>query len=158
MAVAKKKSAYKDPLAENRRARFDYDILEHIEAGVELTGMEAKSAKLGRMNLSGAYVIIRGGEAQLLNASIQPFQPGNADKSYEPERTRRILLHKTEIRKLSGKLDHERLTLIPLRAYIKKNLVKLDLGLGRSRKKADKREAIKKRDVEREMRRGTLLK
>lgn len=154
MAQAKRTAAYKDPLAENRRARFDYDILEHIEAGVELTGMEAKSAKLGRMNLSGAYVIIRSGEAQLLNASIQAFQPGNATKDYQPERTRRILLHKNEIQKLVGKLDHERLTLIPLRAYIKKNLVKLDLGLGRSRKKADKREVVKKRDAERDMRRG----
>jgi SsrA-binding protein len=153
MAVAHGTKAYKNPLAENRRARFDYEILDTFEAGVELLGFEAKSVKLGRMNLSGAYVIIRAGEAWLLNASIQPFQPGNAPKEYDPDRTRRLLMHQKEIKSLVGKLDRERLTLIPLKAYIKKNLVKLELGLGRSRKTKDKREVIKKRDVEREMRR-----
>jgi len=150
---AKTGKAYKNPLAENRRASFDYDILQHLEAGVELLGIEAKSAKLGRMNLAGSYVIVRGGEAWLLNASIQLFQQGNAPKDYDATRTRRLLLHKSEIGKLVGKLDKERLTLIPMKAYIKKNLVKLDLGLGRSRKKGDKRELLKKRDVERDMRR-----
>lgn len=146
--------AYKNPLAENRRARFDYDFLESVEAGVELTGIEAKSAKLGRMNLTGAYVLVRGGEAVLLNASINAFQPGNAPKDYEPERTRKLLLHRREIQRLAGKLEKERLAIIPLRAYLKKNLVKLELGLGRSRKKADKREVLKKRDAERDMRRA----
>lgn len=149
------KTAYKNPLAENRRARFDYDFLETYEAGIELLGFEAKSVKMGRMNLAGSYAIIRGGEAWLLNASVQPFQPGNAPKEYEPARTRRLLLHRKEIKTLIGKLDHQGLTLIPLKAYIKKNLIKLELGLGRSRKKTDKREVLKKRAVEREMRRAT---
>lgn len=154
MAGKSKTKAYKDPLAENRRARFDYDFAETLEAGIELTGMEAKSAKLGRMNLSGAYVIVRGGEAHLLNAAIAPFQPANAAKDYDPSRTRKLLLHRKQIQSLANKLDKERLTLVPLKAYIKKNLVKLEIGLGHSRKQKDKREVIKKRDVEREMRRN----
>lgn len=140
-------------LAENRRARFDYDILEKYEAGLELSGQEVKSAKAGRMNLAGSYAVIRGGEAWLLNAHLPPYQPKNAPTDYEPARTRRLLLRREEIKDLLGRLHEKGLSLLPLRAYVKRGLVKLELGLGRSRKSKDKREVLKKRSVEREMRR-----
>jgi SsrA-binding protein len=139
-------------LTKNRRAHFDYAILETHEAGLSLLGTEVKSVKHGRMNLAGSYVIIRGGEAWLVGADIPPYQPKNAPPDYDPRRTRRLLLHKNEIRYLTGKLHEKGLTLVPLRAYVKKNLVKLELGLGKSRKKADRRELLKRRAHEREMR------
>lgn len=141
-------------LAENRRARFDYDILEEYEAGLELSGQEVKSAKGGKMNLAGAYAVLRGGEAWLLNAQIPPYQPKNAPADYDPARTRRLLLRRGEIKDLLGRLHEKGLSLLPLRAYVKRGLVKLELGLGRSRKSKDKREVLKKRSAEREMRRG----
>ncbi len=141
-------------LAENRRARFDYDILEKYEAGLELSGQEVKSAKGGKMNLAGSYAVIRGGEAWLLNAQIPPHQPKNAPADYDPARTRRLLLRREEIKNLLGRLHEKGLSLLPLRAYAKRGLVKLELGLGRSRKDKDKREVLKKRSVEREMRRA----
>jgi len=139
-------------LAENRRALFDYAILETYEAGIELLGTEVKSIKNGRMNLSGAYAIVRGSGAELVNAEIPPHQPKNAPPDYDPKRSRRLLLHRLELKNLAGKLHEKGLTLLPLRAYLKKHFIKIELGLGRSRKKADKRELIKKRDAEREMR------
>ena len=141
-------------LAENRRARFDYDILETYEAGIELLGQEVKSVKGGRCNLSGAYAILRGGEVVLLNAEIPAYQPKNAPADYDPSRTRRLLLRRDEIRGLVGKLHQKSLTLIPLQMYVKRGLIKVLLGLGRSRKKHDKREVLKKRGAEREMRKG----
>jgi len=140
-------------LAENRRARFDYDILETYEAGLELLGQEVKSAKGGRLQLAGSHTVIRGGEAWLLNSQIPAYQPKNMREDYDPGRSRRLLLHSGEIRTLRGKLNEKGLSLLPLRAYTKHGIVKLELGLGRSRKAHDKREAIKKRDVKREMRR-----
>ena len=138
-------------LSENRRARFDYEIQDHYEAGIELTGQEVKSVKTGHGNLSGAYAILRGGEIFLINCQIPPYQPNNTPKEYDPSRTRRLLLKKEEIRELTGKLKEKRLSLIALSFFLKKNLVKVDLGLGRSRKKSDKRELLKKRDVQREI-------
>lgn len=140
-------------LSENRTARFDYDIQETYVAGVVLTGHETKSAKMGRMDLAGSRVIIRGGEAYLVGASIHSFQPGNAPEGYEAGRTRKLLLSRREIRYLTGKLESG-LTLVPLKVYTHRALVKIELGLGRARKKHDKREIIKKRDAEREMRRA----
>ena len=137
-------------LAENRRARFDYEIDETFEAGIELTGQEVKSVKDGRFELSGSYAVIRGGEAWLLNSKIPPYQPGNA-KDHEPERTRRLLLHKEEIRMLTGKLEQKGWSLLPLSAYPKKGLIKITLGLDHARKQKDKREVLKKRDTEREI-------
>lgn len=138
-------------LSENRKARFDYEILETLLAGVELFGFEVKSAKAGRMELPGSHVIIRGGEAFLVNAKIPAFQPKNAPQDYDPARARRLLLNKDEIRRLAGQLE-DRLYLIPLSVLLKKNLIKIELGLGRHRKKSDKREVIKKREVSREIR------
>lgn len=143
-----------ESLAENRRARFDYDILETIEAGIELKGYEVKSVKKGQMNLSGAHAIIRGGEIYLINSQIPPYQPKNTPEGYDPGRTRKLLLKKEEIGSLLGKLQEKSFSLIPLRAISKRGLIKVELGFGRSRKKQDKREYLKKRSAEREMRRG----
>ncbi|MGH7485541.1 MAG: SsrA-binding protein SmpB [bacterium] len=140
-------------LAENRRARFDYEITETFEAGIELKGYEVASAKRGHMELTGSYAIIRGGEAWLVNIDIAPYQPKNIRDLYDPRRPRRLLLHKEELRMLTGKLEEKSRALLPLRAYVKKGMVKLELGLGRAKKTRDKREAIKKRDTERDIRR-----
>ncbi len=140
-------------LAENRRARFDYDISETVEAGVELQGQEVKSARGGQMNIGGSHAIIRGGEAWLINAGIPPYQALNAPEGYDPKRTRRLLLKKEEIETLAGKTK-EKYSLIPLRAYIKNNRIKVELGVGKPRKKRDKRELLKKRAMEGDMRRA----
>lgn len=134
-------------LAENRRARFDYEVSDKYEAGLELSGMEAKSARMGNINLTGSYALIKNGEAWLLNSQILPFQPKNAGDEYDPTRFRRLLMHGSEISALSKKLQEKGWSLVPLRAYLKKNLIKIELGLGRSKKSQDKRESIKKREV-----------
>ena|SRR3989344_4918989 len=139
-------------LSENRRAKFDYDILEKLEAGVKLLGHEVKSAKGGRFEIVGAYVLIRKNEAWLINSKVPPYQPKNTPVDYKPERTRKLLLNQLEIKNLTGRLQEKGLSLIPLRVYLKKNLVKVELGLARSRKKGDKREYLKKKTVRREMR------
>lgn len=143
-----------DTIAENRRARFDYDIADTFEAGIELMGHEVKSAKGGRFQVAGAHVLIRGGEAWLVNSHIPPYQQGNTPVDYEEDRARRLLLSKEEIRGLQGALGDRSAHLIPLRAYVKHGLIKLELGLARSRNKQDKRDALKKKAHSREMRRG----
>jgi SsrA-binding protein len=139
-------------IAENRRARFDYEISETYEAGIELKGHEVKSAKGGRLQVAGAHVLIRGGEAWLVNSHIPPYQAGNTPPDYEEDRARRLLLSKDEIKELQGALVDKSRHVIPLRAYLKRGLIKIELGLGRSRKKSDKREVIKKRAHQREIR------
>lgn len=139
-------------IAENRRVRFDYAIEDTYEAGVALLGHEVKSAKGGRFQIAGARVLIRGGEAFLVNSHIPPYQPKNTPVDYEEDRSRRLLLTKDEIKSLTGALHEKGRVLIPLRAYLKHGFVKLELGLGRAKKKSDKRETIKKRSHEREMR------
>ena len=141
------------PLSENRRARFDYDIIDTYEAGIELKGFEVKSVTSGRGNLTGAYAIVRGGEVWLLNMEIPPYQPANMPSDYDSTRTRRLLLKKEEIKVLTGKIKERGLTLIPLKLYSKNRRIKIALGLGKAKKKYDKREAIKKRETEREIRR-----
>jgi SsrA-binding protein len=141
-------------IAENRRARFDYEISETYEAGIELKGYEVKSAKGGRLQVAGAHVLIRGGEAWLVNSHIPPYQAGNMPPDYEEDRARRLLLSKDEIKELQGALVDKSRHVIPLKAYLKHGLIKIELGLGRSRKKADKREVIKKRSHQREISRG----
>ena len=140
--------------AENRRGRFDYGIIETYEAGIELLGTEVKSIKNGRINLSGTYAVIRNGEAWLLNADIPPYQPKNAPADYDPKRSRRLLLKNSEIQELAGKLHEKGFSLIPLKAFPKRGFVKIELGLGRSRKKSDKREYLKNRADRREMRKA----
>lgn len=136
-------------LATNKKAYFNYEILEKFEAGIVLSGTETKAAKTGKASLAASFAIIRNNKVSLLNCSISPFQPKNISSAYEPERTRKLLLHKKEIEYLLGKVKQKNLTLIPLRMYTKHGLVKIELGLVKGKKKFDKREAIKKREVKR---------
>ncbi|MEK7593514.1 MAG: SsrA-binding protein SmpB [Patescibacteria group bacterium] len=135
----------------NKRAYFDYEILETYEAGIELKGFEVKAIKTGRINLAGAYAIIRDNQAWLLNADIPAYQPKNAPVDYDSKRTRRLLLKKSEIKNLIGSVAEKGLTLTPLKVYTKNRKIKIEIGLGKSRKKKDKRELLKKRDIEREI-------
>lgn len=137
----------------NRRAYFDYEILETYEAGIELYGFEVKAVKNGHVNLAGSYAVIKNNEAWFLNATISPYQPKNIRIEYDPTRSRRLLLHKSEIGELIGKAAQKGLTIVPLRVYTKRNRVKILIGLARHKKSADKRETIKKRDTEREVKR-----
>lgn len=139
----------------NKRAYFDYEILETYEAGIELRGFEVKAIKSGRINLAGSYAIIRNNQVWLLNADIPPYQPKNTPVDYDSKRTRRLLLKKSEIKNLIGRTQEKGLTLVPLKVYTKGKFgrIKIEIGLGKSRKKADKRELIKKREVEREIKR-----
>ena len=137
----------------NRHASFDYEILDTYEAGIELFGFEVKSVKNGHINLTGSFAVIRDGQCWLLNATISPHQPKNAPANYDPDRTRRLLLHKSEIKELIGKSAQKGLTIVPLKVYNKNNRIKILIGLCRHKQKRDKREAIKKRDTEREVRR-----
>lgn len=138
--------------AENRKARFDYEILETFEAGLVLNGQEVKSVRLGRGQIAGSYVIPRGNELFLIGSTIPPYQPLNAPASYDAQRSRKLLLHKKEIRYLLGKSRERGLTLAPIRLYNKGAQIKLEFALARGKKKHDKRETLKKRDSEREMR------
>ncbi len=149
-----KDSGGKKIIAENRRARFDYEILETFEAGVELTGQEAKSAKSGRMNLAGSHAVIRKKEVWLLGAEIPAWQPKNAPPDYDASRSRRLLLRRDEIRNLTGRLHEKGLSLIPVEAHLSRGFLKIGLGLAKGRKKSDKRELLKRRAVEREAERG----
>jgi SsrA-binding protein len=139
-------------IAENRRARFDYEIGEKFDAGIELHGYEVKSAKHGHFQIAGAQVLIRGGEAWLVNSHIPPYQPKNMPADYAEDRARKLLLTKQEIKTITGMLQDKGQRLIPLRAYLKNGFIKLELGLGRVRKKSDQREVLKKRAHVREMR------
>ncbi len=139
--------------AENRKARFDYEILEKYEAGIELLGTEVKSVRGGRMSLEGAFVIVRGGEVFLINANIPPYQIKNAPKDYDPLRNRKILLTKKEIRELGETEQNKSLTIVPISVYNKNRKIKLEIAKVKGKKKFDKRETLKKRDTDREIRR-----
>ncbi|MFA5841291.1 MAG: SsrA-binding protein SmpB [Candidatus Paceibacterota bacterium] len=139
--------------AENRKARFDYEILEKYETGIELLGTEVKSVRGGQMSLEGAFVIVRGGEAFLINANIPPFQPKNAPQDYDPLRNRKLLLTKKEITELAGSEKNKSLTIVPLTVYNKARKIKVNIALVKGKKKFDKRETLKKRDTDRELRR-----
>jgi len=133
-------------IAINRSARRDYEILETFEAGMELKGFEVKAIKTGHINLAGSFVVIKKNEAWLLNANIPPYQPANTPEDYDPQRTRKLLLSAAEIKSLMGRTKEKNLTLVPLRVYNKGRLLKMEIGLGRGKKRADKREDIKKRE------------
>ncbi len=144
--------------AENRRARFDYQILETFEAGIELRGFEVKAIKSGRINIAGTFAVPRvspkgSAELWLLNADVPPYQPANTPGDYNPKRSRRLLLKKSEIKYLLGKIQSAGLTLMPLRVYTKRGIIKVELGLGKPKKKYDKREAIRKREAKRDIER-----
>ncbi len=141
-------------LAVNRRAKFDYEILDVFEAGLVLKGYEVKSIKQGHVGLKGSYVAIKDGEAYLLNAMVPPYQPRNIPGEYDPTRPRKLLLRKKEIRSLVGKSKEKGLTLVPLRVYTRKGKIKLEFGIGRGKRKIDKRELIKKREDKRKIERA----
>ena len=139
--------------AENRKARFDYEILEKYETGVELLGSEVKSVRGGQMSLEGSFVLVRGGECFLINANIPPYQPKNAGTNYDPLRNRKLLLTKKEINELAGNEKNKSLTIVPISVYNKGRKIKVEIALVKGKKKHDKRESIKKRDTDREIRR-----
>lgn len=139
--------------AYNRKAVFDYEIIEKYEAGLSLRGHEVKAIKIGRMNLSGSFVAVKNNELFLLNAFIPPYQPKNTPPDYDPYRSRKLLLKKEEIASLIGKTRQKGLTLVPLRIYTKRGLIKLEFALAKGKRKVDKREKIKKREVKRQMER-----
>lgn len=141
-------------LAENKKAYFDYQILEKFGAGVVLIGQEVKSIKTRGVNLAGSYIIARNEEIYWIGVKIPAYQPKNALPDYDPERPRKLLLKKSEIKYLIGKSKQRNLTLIPLRVYIKYGKIKVEFGIARGKKKTDKRELIKKRETEREIRRA----
>lgn len=139
-------------VAANRKALHNYYILETYEVGIALKGTEVKSLRLGNANFQDSYAAIKNGEIWLIGMHISPFEKGNIN-NHDPKRNRKLLLHKQEIRRLYGRLSDQGLTLVPLRMYFKKNIAKVELGLARGKKLYDKREAIAKREVERELRR-----
>jgi SsrA-binding protein len=136
---------------ENKKALFDYEVLEKFEAGLVLFGQEVKSIKTGHINLSGSYVAVRGGEVFLLGVKIPPYQPNNAGADYNEERQKKLLLNKKEIDYLAGRTKVKGFSLIPLKVFDKNGRIKLEFGLSRGKKKYDKKEKIKKRDVDREV-------
>ena len=140
-------------LAFNKRANFDYEIGDKYEAGLVLTGQEVKSVKMGHISLKESFVTVKGTELYLTNAHITPYKHAGELKNYEPTRPRKLLLKKSEIKHLTGKVRVQGLTLVPISVYTKKRLIKLEFGVGKGKKKHDKRETISKREVERNIRR-----
>ncbi|MEY4747655.1 MAG: hypothetical protein RLZZ416_704 [Candidatus Parcubacteria bacterium] len=136
-------------LIENKKASFDYTILEEIEAGLELYGFEVKSLRAGRGSLKGARVVARGGEAYLVGASIPPWQISNAPKGYDPERPRRLLLSRKEIAWVASAEGEKGLTIVPLKVYNSARKLKLSIAIARGKKKEDKRQSIRAREEKR---------
>jgi SsrA-binding protein len=140
-------------VASNRRALHDYRFLERLEAGIALTGSEVKSLRGGRASLNEAFARVRGGEAWLEHMHVPPYEQGEK-RAYDPIRSRKLLLHRKEIDRLEGKQKEQGLTLVPLRVYFSHGLAKVELGLGRGKREHEKRQAIAKREAEREMARA----
>ena len=140
-------------ICQNRKARHDYHILDAFEAGIALTGTEVKSLRAGRANLKDAYAQIENEEVFLHNMHISPYEEGGR-YNHDPTRTRKLLLHKSEIRRLFGRVQLKGLTLIPLALYFSKGRVKVELGIARGKKEIDKREDLAERDAKREMERA----
>ena len=135
---------------QNKKANFDYEIVETFESGIVLTGTEIKSIRLGKANLKDSYAIIKYNEVYLLNMHISHYEQGNRF-NHEETRTRKLLMHKKEILKLKDKLEIEGFTLVPIKLYFKDNRAKILIGLAKGKKVFDKRESIKKKDIERQM-------
>lgn len=144
-------------VARNKRARFDYHLLETFEAGIALTGTEVKSLRDGKASIADAYGIVRDGEIFLLNSHIQPYEKGGY-VNHEPTRNRKLLLHRREIRRLIGAVERQGLTLIPLELYFKKGRAKVALALAKGKKLHDKRDTERQRDAEREMARVSRMR
>jgi SsrA-binding protein len=137
-------------IATNRQARRNYEILETVEAGLVLRGSEVKSLRLGRVQLGDAFARIEGREMWLQSLHIAPYENSQAHTGHEPERHRKLLLHRDEIERLKAKVDEQRLSLVPLSLYFKEGRAKVDLALARGRKTYDKRQVIAKRDADRD--------
>lgn len=140
-----------DIVTQNRKAFYDYFIEETFEAGIMLTGTEVKSLRAGKANLKDSYARIKDGEIFLLNTHISPYNQADGFKQHEPERTRKLLLHKKEIMKLLGKTREKGYTLVPTKIYFKDGKAKVEIGLARGKTSYDKRDSIKARDVKREI-------
>ncbi len=136
------------PIAANKKARRDYEILSTYEAGISLLGSEVKSMRDGGVNLRDSYVKMRGGEAFLVGCHVSPYSHSRAD-AYDPVRDRKLLLKRSELDRLSGQVIQKGLTIVPLRLYFKKGRCKLEIGVGRGRKLYDKREAVRRKEAER---------
>jgi SsrA-binding protein len=149
--MADKEASDEKIVTTNRKARHDYEILDHYEAGIVLTGTEVKSLRQGNANLSDSYAILKNGELWLLGMHISPYSHGSY-ANVDPLRNRKLLLHKKEILKVHGKLASRGLALVPLKVYFTHNIVKVELGLARGKREYDRREDIAKRDAERSIR------
>jgi len=141
-------------IATNRQARRDYDLQDSFEAGIVLHGSEVKSLRESKVTIADAYARIDDGEAWLVGLHISPWRTSSASTGHEAERTRKLLLHRDEINRLRAHIDQERLTLVPLALYFKDGRAKLELALGKARRKGDKRQVIAERDAEREAQRA----
>ncbi|MBD2122656.1 SsrA-binding protein SmpB [Trichocoleus sp. FACHB-262] len=151
--MSKDSTGYKI-VSDNRQARFQYEILETYETGIELRGTEVKSIRAGKVNLRDGFALVRDGEVVLLNVHISPHETTNQAFNHDPRRTRKLLMHREEIRKLIGKVEQQGLTLVPLKMYMKRGWVKVDLALVKGKKLHDKREDLKRRDDKRDMERA----
>ncbi len=151
--MSDKNDGYK-VITDNRQARYLYEILETYEAGIQLTGTEVKSIRAGKVNLQDGYALLRDGEIWLINVHISPYNASGQYFNHEPRRTRKLLLHRQEIRKLIGRVEQQGLTLIPVKMYLKRGWVKISIALGKGKKLHDKRESIKRRDDQRDMQRA----
>lgn len=138
----------------NKKASFDFEILEKFEAGIELRGFEVKALRIKRGALAGARVIVRGEEAYVVGMDIPPYQASNTPKGYDSQRTRRLLLKKSELKYLTGKGEERGLTIIPIRVYSKGRHVKLEIAIARGKKKEDKRQKTKERESKRKIERS----
>lgn len=143
-------------LAVNKKAKHDYTVVETVEAGIELLGIEVKSVRAKRANIVGSFIHERGGELWLVGSDIPPWQVKNTPEDYDKTRSRKLLLHRKEIDAIASKLNAERLTMVPLSLYTHGGLIKVELGLVRSKTQYDKRETIKRREAERDV--GRALK
>jgi SsrA-binding protein len=140
-------------LIQHKKARFDYEILEEFEAGIELIGLEVKSLRTSQAKLEGSHVIVRGGEAYVVGMVISPYQPTNTPEGYDPNRVRKLLLTKKEIEELAKYEGQKGLTIVPISVYNKGRNLKMRVAVARGRKKYDKREVIKKRETDIDIRR-----
>lgn len=140
--------------ADNSKALFDYEILERFTAGIELLGMEVKSVREGKCNLRGSFIAVRDNETYLVGADIPAYQPKNTSQAYDAHRARKLLLTKNESAEIKNAEQTKGLTIIPLSVYNKGRFLKLDIAIARGKKKFDKRQTIKKRDVERDLKRS----
>ena len=150
--MADKEESGEGLVATNRKARYDYTILDTYEAGLVLKGTEVKSLRQGKANLTDGYAMLKGGELWLLGMHISPYEQGSYS-NVDPVRSRKLLLHKTEIRKLAGKLQQKGLTIVPLKVYFKNNVAKVLVGIAQGKKSYDKRADIAEREVKRDIRR-----